>query len=612
MSDAVHLATSSGAFSRLEQWLSARPRSHLLILFLIHAIVFGPAVNAGFYYVDDDVQIFNNPFVRNVEMWPRIFTGSVWSFEGEGAHANFYRPLQLLSYWLIYRVAGANPSAYHLANLALYFGCALLVFKIGQRLLPTTTAALAAAVLWSVHPLHVEPAVWCSALPDVGAAFFGLWAFYLFLKAEQQPAARWPHFVVAGLVFLPAPFFKESALTLVALPLLYLWLMGRPRGWRERVVQWLPFAAAAGLYLAVRVAVLGYLTTGQPLLAVTSRELGVAVGLLGQHWKLFVWPHPLGMFREFDLASSLLSPWPWTALAVLAAAFLLRRRAPVFALGMGWWLVTLSIVLDYRQLSFPLVADRFSLVPSVGLCLALAWLACVWLPQRAASPVAARTGLALAAAVALAWGAVGVRTLPYWEARDYPGWVQAELRRFPGSGVLHKYWAGVLYFHRRDFDAALHEFQIAYDINRASLRPAAMLEYDILITRGEIAMRQGRQAEGLAQLEHARQRMPRQIMAYMLLGAHYFARGDHARAAEYFEPAARLRPLEPGTRIYLASCWMKLGRYRDAAAEFRAAYVADRDLFDALKYEAQAHQAAGDTAAAARVRAEYERLAHQE
>lgn len=602
--------------SSLEPWLASRPRFCLWVLGLLVAIVFGPAVNTGFYYVDDDQQIFNNPFVRNAEMWPRIFSGSVWSFEGAGGHTNFYRPLQLFSYWLIYRVAGPNPVAYHLANLALYLACAVLVFRIGQRLLPSTTAALAAAVLWSVHPLHVEPAVWCSALPDVGATLFSLWGFLLFVKAEQQPAAGRRQFALAALAYLPAPFFKESALTLVALPLLYVWLMGRPRGWRTRAAQWLPFLIAAGLYLAARVLALGHVTAGRPMWQVTSREFAAAFGLLGDHWKLFWWPHPVGMFREFDLAASLASPWPWTALAAVAVAFFVRRRAPLFALGMGWWLLTLSLVLDYRQLSFPLVADRFSLTPSVGLVLALVWLLLVWMPQRMSRPHVARgvvkAALGLSAVVAVSWSVVVARTLPRWQARAYPDWVQAELKIFPESAILHKYWAGVLYFHQRDFDAALREYQIASDLNRRSLRPMEMFEYDILLARGKVAMHRGQTEEGLAHYEAARRYMPRQPMAYLYLGAHYFVRGDYARAAEYFEPAARVRPLEPGTRIYLANCWMKLGRNADAAAEFRAAFTADRELTDALKYEAQAHEAAGNAAAAARVREELRRLTEPE
>ena len=75
------------------------------------------------------------------------------------------------------------------------------------------------------------------------------------------------------------------------------------------------------------------------------------------------------------LAASLRSPWPWAALLMIAAACLWRKREPRLCFLTLWWLITLLPCLNYRYLSIPLVADRFSYLPSVGLCLALGYLA---------------------------------------------------------------------------------------------------------------------------------------------------------------------------------------------------------------------------------------------
>src|SRR5208337_4805747 len=105
------------------------------------------------------------------------------------------------------------------------------------------------------------------------------------------------------------------------------------------------------------------------------------IGLMGQHAKLFFWPVHLNVFHTFDPGPSLRSPWPWLTLLVLVAAGALRKRQPVLGFLVAWWAVTLLPCLDVRQLSFPLLAERFSYLPSVGLCLALAYLG-LCLPQE--------------------------------------------------------------------------------------------------------------------------------------------------------------------------------------------------------------------------------------
>ena len=77
-------------------------------LALVAAAVFSGVLTNGFVY-DDGKQLLENPFVRNTHLWWRIFTGSVWSFLGAAAETNFYRPLHIFSYWLIWASQGLTP-----------------------------------------------------------------------------------------------------------------------------------------------------------------------------------------------------------------------------------------------------------------------------------------------------------------------------------------------------------------------------------------------------------------------------------------------------------------------------------------------------------------------
>jgi len=97
------------------------------------------------------------------------------------------------------------------------------------------------------------------------------------------------------------------------------------------------FAAAVAFYLAIRIAVLGRFSEAHNPVSPTWRLGAVAVGLLGQHAKLFFWPVYLSIFRSIGLAESLHSLWPEVALLSLLAALLLRKRQPMLGFLILWW-----------------------------------------------------------------------------------------------------------------------------------------------------------------------------------------------------------------------------------------------------------------------------------
>jgi hypothetical protein len=87
---------------------------------------------------------------------------------------SFYRPLVMLGWWLGDRLWGGAPVGHHAAAVLLHSANGLLVFAIGRRLTGSGYGALMAALLFAVHPLHVEPVCWPAAGADVLCAGFSL------------------------------------------------------------------------------------------------------------------------------------------------------------------------------------------------------------------------------------------------------------------------------------------------------------------------------------------------------------------------------------------------------------------------------------------------------
>jgi len=586
---------------RLDGFLKKYQAVSNWLLILVAVVVYRGALACGFVH-DDVALILQNPFVKNPHLWRRIFLGSLFSFDGPSAQAGFYRPLTVFYFWLVCRMVGFNPAPYHLLNLVLYALSIWIVYRLGRKLLQNELAAFAGALLWALHPLHVEVVAWVSSIHDLGCALFCLLGFWMFLRAEEHSPAVFRWHVVAAAVYFPALFFKEIAFGFPLLLLAYWFCHPSGESWFRRVFNWLPYVAAVAVCAVIRVVVMGHFSQSSPFRKFNTRVIWAAVGLLGQHAKLYFWPINLSEFRDFNLAASVHSPWPWVTLSVVACAWVWRHRDPRLSFPVLWWAVALLPCLNYRQLSIPLVADRFSYFASVGLCLALGYLVFGWLPThfpKFGHPWVVAGALAVVAAL---WAVQTVRMIPHW--RDNDALYDYSLRVSPNAAQIHVCHGVVLQFRDNNLDGAAREFQTALGLNAQSLRPLPPLDYASYIGLGQVALIQGREQEALGYFDKAVHLLPNFAFAYDVLGSVYFPRSDYARAAGYFVQAVRVNPEDMGARFFLGTCWMKMGKPAPAAEQFHAAREVDPTYSQAYVAEATALEATGDKTGAARVRIE--------
>ncbi len=583
---------------RCKTWVANHTRWTGGLLALLTFAVYAGTLSCKFVF-DDIPQILENPFITNAALWRRIFIGSVWSFRGAGEHDNFYRPLQFVIYWVLYRLNGANPAVFHLFQLLLCAATTWLVFEIGRELLSNDLAALGGALLWALHPQHVETVAWVSALPDTGAACFAILGFLLFLRAEKSNRGSWRDYAWAALAYFPALLFKESAVALPLVVLAYWFFRPGTSNWKQKAIRWLPFAAALGVYLTLRITFLGGLSQPSHTFQVSREMLAAALGLLGQHARLFLWPARMSAFRVFDLHASLHSPWPWLALLGILIALLLRRRDPQLGFLVSWWLITLLPCLDFRLVSFP-VADRFSYLPSVGAALAVAHLLLQVVPRKIPISKLAPALVGVVVITSIVFAADDVRLVPTWG--DNVALWDYSLRASPNSALVHLFQGTLLRTRDGNMKGAEAEYQTALRLNRESAKPLAGIAYECYLGLGQVALQRASIAEAVSDYKKAIEISPDHSPAFKALGAVYFPQGDYKRSAEYFTIAVKLDPQDVESRFFLGTCEMKLGNPREAAAQFHAARQVDPTYIEAYGAEARALDAAGDSAEATRVR----------
>jgi hypothetical protein len=346
----------------------------------------------------------------------------------------------------------------------------LVVFQIGRELLGNDLAAFADSLLWLLHPLHVEAVAWIASVPEMGCGFFYLLAFLLFLRAEKAGSGRVAHHALAVLANLPALFFKEAAFSFPLLLIAYWFFFSDVvETWRSKAAWWGMYVAAAVVYSAARIAAFGHFSGAAHFWKIQPKISAAAIALLGQHAKLFFWPVHLNVFHNFDPGPSLRSLWPWLTLLVLVAAGAQRKRQPVLGFLVTWWAVTLLPWLDVRLLSFPLLAERFSYLPSVGICLALAYLGLGLLPQQLPRVWLAPVVLLLLGLVMRFWCFQDVRAVPNWRSNETL--FGYSLNVAPDASLVRIYHGLDLQYRQQNPEAARKEFETALRLNQASFEP---------------------------------------------------------------------------------------------------------------------------------------------
>jgi protein O-mannosyl-transferase len=390
---------------------------------LIHLLVLSAA---GFFlYVrtlwssfvaDDNAEILTDRLIRSFDNIPTFFAHSVWYFLG-GQGDRYYRPLKLLAYSTEYHLFHFQSFFWHftniLANIAVIIAVYLLVRDLASREL-----GFWAALWFAFHSIHVEAVAWLAGGNDLFCALALVLACWLYHRARSGASPiLFQGFAVA--LFFGALMFKEPALAFPFLLLAYD-VFYRRDSVREILRSWqryLPYFAAAGVYLALRWHALGGFAPDNPKNIVTPKEQFLTVPvLLAQYvWKallpvnLHFWYafEPIRAFGWKPLAAFLL------ALALIASLFWLRRVQPMLSFALAWFLLFLVPVLDIPKLGENVFTERYLYIPSVGFCIFAAW---VWLRllKLASSPLARRAAYAGLTAVFALYCAVIFGRLPVW------------------------------------------------------------------------------------------------------------------------------------------------------------------------------------------------------
>src|SRR6187397_1296590 len=160
--------TSSSSTAPKKKAKAKRDYSLLPWFFLVAvltAVCLWPMLKNEFTNWDDEFYVVNNQLLRGPD-WKGIFSKQV---------LGNYHPLTILSYAFNFAISGLDPFSYLLVNYLFHIGNSLLVFYFIWNISGKNKFIAAfVALIFCIHPMHVESVAWVAERKDVLYTFFFL------------------------------------------------------------------------------------------------------------------------------------------------------------------------------------------------------------------------------------------------------------------------------------------------------------------------------------------------------------------------------------------------------------------------------------------------------
>jgi len=611
------LALSAKRESRRWLW----HRHWLAALFLVAMIVtaYARARSGGFIW-DDESHLTQNPCIVGPLGLKEIWTST----------RAVYYPLVLTSFWGLHKLVGLSPSPYHILNVLMHAGSAVLLWRVLRQL--AVRGAWLGAALWALHPVMVQSVAWITELKNTQSCLFYLLSILCFLKfdTESQPSRRWWRFGGAVLFFILAITSKPSTVMLpVVLALCVWWRKGRIR--RRDVVALVPFTLISALASVWTIweqkfhagAVGAEWAQRWPeRIIVAGRAIWFYLGKL-------VWPHPLVfIYPRWEINSAQLTAYLplLAALAALAALWLIRGKwsRPVF-FAAAYFVISLFPVLGFFSVYFfrySFVSDHFQYLASMGpLALAGAGIASLIgrLPSELASntdatqfsagnTVATRWTYFLGAAViGLLLLMLGVLT---WRQsaiyHDVVTLYTATLAKNPGCWMAH-YNLGIALQDQGETDQAITHYRQAialrsnyaeahYNLGRLLAEKgelsAAVIHYEKALAinpadaeahnnLGATLFQSGRIDDAIPHYQKALEIQPNYAVASCNLANALLSKGDTDGAIGYYLAGLALLPNQADAQYNLATALLRKGRTDEAIVHYKKTLELRPEIADA-------------------------------
>jgi tetratricopeptide (TPR) repeat protein len=342
--------------------MSLKIDKYTYILIAVSIVSYSPILFNGFTYYSDDNYVLNNPLIKrlsisNIEL---IFTSF---FDGH------YHPLTMLSLAINYFFSGDTAFGYQLTNLSFNTINSVLVYILLGKIFKNNTTAFAAALLFALHPLHVESVARITERKDTLYGFFFLLSCISYISFINTREIN--KYALSTLFFVLALLSKGQAVTLpLTLFVISILFLGLKETFRQAKYI-LPLLILSGIFgflnLKAQTYTGYYLDTSS--IPLSNYFISAGYVLTNYIFKLFIplqlsphYPYPFNLYELVPYSFYLyLLVFP----ALILLIFKLRKNY-ILLFGVLFYLVNIILMIRFIPVAENVMPDRYNYIASIG------------------------------------------------------------------------------------------------------------------------------------------------------------------------------------------------------------------------------------------------------
>jgi tetratricopeptide (TPR) repeat protein len=547
----------------------------------------------------------------------------VWAFTT--VDMSYWHPVTWLSHMMDIEFYGPNPGGHHLTSVVIHLVSTVLIFVLLFKLTEAFWQSAFVAVLFALHPLHVESVAWVAQRKDVLSAFFGFLALLFYLgyvkrrvSTDKELGGKRIFYILTFFCFVLGLMSKPIIITLPIIMLLIdYWFediliyndgeiksctVTNVTSNRSRtavypiLIEKIPFFACS--LLSGVLTLYGQHAEGAivdikdvPMVLRIENALVAYIKYIGNTF----WPHDLALLYTLPLSLPL-----WQVIGSLSVllfvssfTFRLRRRYPYLLVGWLWFLVTLVPVIGLIQVgAAQYMADRYTYIPIVGLFIMVGF----GVPQLLRGLKYKRIILSLLGCLVITASAIASwNQFRYW--RDAITLFQHTLDVTPPQSDNYRthYLLGNALVSKGYLDAAIKEYRasialmftfpeahnnLAFALEKQGFLDEAVKEHEVILQMnpnnavaynnlGFVRFKKGDLDGAISEYSKALDLSPNFSDAHNNLGLAHAAKGNMSLAVQEYQAALMLNFNNSNAHFNLGVAFASRGNWDDALKEYR-------------------------------------------
>ncbi len=537
-------------------------------------------INNQFTNWDDPGYIRDNALIKDLsgQGLANIFSTSIMGN---------YHPLTILTYAIEYSYVRLEPMLYHIDSLLFHILVTILVYFFVKLLTRRPVAAFVAALLFGLHPMHVESVAWLAGRKDVVYGTFYMAACIAYVYYARGAAGkRWKWYGLTLLMFVCSLLGKPVAVVLPMTLLLIDYFEERKLK-LALLVEKIPFfliAIGFGVRSVMDQKNFGSLDTHDVAYKSFERLALGGYALITYLWKAIIpvglsnfYPYPM---KEEGSLSALYYLYP-LGVAVLLAGLWLMRKNKVIVFGSLFFLVNMALLLQFLPVGGAIVADRYTYIPYLGLFFMAGW----WVSgyfEHGGNLKAGKVVLGIAVAYSLCLGYMSNLRCQVWY--DTTSLWRDEIEKEPIKAPNAWNNLGFNYFNKFNDEVKPELKKIYYDsayflLNRAiELQPTFVNPY---ISLGELQRTVGNFPDAKKQYYKAisLKNIFETGNAYLGLAIIYAISHNFDSSAYCFREALQMKPYFPEAQSNFGNFFDMTGKYDSALVHYGIAISQNPDMY---------------------------------